>query len=174
MKEKKANKHRVRVRSRAFFENCRILKPDGSVVSCCSAKGMRWYLKKGLAEEVDDKTIRLNFEPKMKGLPFDEYHRAIKVSQCFVCGTKHDLCKYQIVPECYRVFIDDRFNNKAWRNHDHIPLCLGCHGRAMCAQNAEQERLCRVHGVPHFRAEDKGEDYKQLHKIKKAAWALSG
>eukprot|EP01084_Bolivina_argentea_P081958 148414_1 len=160
-------------KSKAFFDNCKILKPNGEILSCCSTKGMRWYIKKGLAEVIDDKTVKLTFEPKIRGLSFDKYHQAVKKSQCFVCGKEDNLCKFAVVPECYRQFIDEKYNNKAWRIHDHIPLCVYCHRQATCSQDMIRNELCNKYKVPHFLVQKKSEDYQRLFKAKKAAWALA-
>ncbi len=116
-KQHKKNSNKNQGKSKAFFDNCKILKPNGEILSCCSTKGMQWYIKKGLAEIIDDKTVKLTFEPKIRGgLSFDKYHQTIKTSQCFVCGKGENLCKFAVVPECYRQFIDSRYNDKAWRS----------------------------------------------------------
>ena len=160
-------------KSKAFFDNCKILKPNGEILSCCSAKGMRWYLKKGLAEVVDEKTVKLNFEPKIRGLKFDEYHQSVKESQCFVCGIRDNLCKFAVVPECYRQYIDDKYNDKANRIHDCIPLCISCNKRGAHCQNMVRDRLCKQYSVPHYKLDRKTAEYSKLYKAKKAAWALT-
>eukprot|EP01084_Bolivina_argentea_P190424 327239_1 len=158
-KQPRNSSNRTQGRSKAFFDNCKILKPDGNILSCCSTKAMKWYLRKGLAEIMDAKTIKLTFEPKIRGLSFDSYHQATKESQCFVCGKPNDLCKFDVVPECYRQFIDSKYNNKAWRIHDHNPLCVPCHKRAMCAQNAVRTELCSKYNVTHYRVEKENTEY---------------
>merc|ERR1712008_50522 len=134
---------------------------------------MRWYLKKGLAQQVDAKTIKLNFEPKIRGLSLDTYHPAVKTSQCFVCGKSENLCKFAVVPESYRQFLDDQYNNKAWRIHDHIPLCVHCHKKANRCQDLTRDEFCREYNVSHYRLSKKNEVYVRLCNAKKAAGALS-
>lgn len=40
---------RIEVRKTALYDNCRILAPDGQLLSTCSQKKVDWYLEKGLA-----------------------------------------------------------------------------------------------------------------------------
>ncbi len=57
--------------------------------------------------------------------------------------------------------------------HDHIPLCIDCHRQAMVAQDIMRENLCRKYNVPHFKVQQKSEEYIKLFTAKKAASALS-
>ena len=47
------------------YENCKMVAPDGELLSNCDFKKAQWYIDKGLAEKISDKpfVIRLNFEP---------------------------------------------------------------------------------------------------------------
>jgi len=47
------------------YENCRMVAPDGELLSNCDTKKAQWYLERGLAEQIKDSplTIRLTFEP---------------------------------------------------------------------------------------------------------------
>ena len=173
-RNKKDKSNKKQGKTKAFFDNCKILKPNGDILSCCSAKGMKWYLRKNLAQVVDEKTIKLNFEPNVKGVNFNQYHQSVKQSQCFVCGIKENLCKFAVVPECYRQYIDDKYNDKANRIHDCIPLCIQCNKRAMYHQNVIRDKLIKQYSIPHYKLQRNTTEYNRSLKAKKAAWALTG
>eukprot|EP00479_Gromia_sphaerica_P015310 TRINITY_DN9658_c0_g1_i1.p1 TRINITY_DN9658_c0_g1~~TRINITY_DN9658_c0_g1_i1.p1 ORF type:complete len:160 (-),score=18.24 TRINITY_DN9658_c0_g1_i1:152-631(-) len=44
-------------RARPLYENCVILNHVGDLLSTCSRKTLQWYLKKGLADVIDEKTF---------------------------------------------------------------------------------------------------------------------
>ncbi|KAG8460327.1 hypothetical protein KFE25_011818 [Diacronema lutheri] len=44
--------HKVAPRQSGLYENCLILAPDGLRLSVCSAKKVRWYVQRGLADRV--------------------------------------------------------------------------------------------------------------------------
>ncbi len=67
------------MRKTKLYDNCKILAPDGQLLSTCSVKKLNWYVSKGLGQIVpkplhlvvtpsDDGSenvfIQLNFEPQ--------------------------------------------------------------------------------------------------------------
>src|ERR1700677_1545524 len=49
--------------NRTFYHNYHVQDPTGKVIFHCGNEKVLWYLIKGLAEIVDEITIRLNFTP---------------------------------------------------------------------------------------------------------------
>jgi hypothetical protein len=50
---------------KAVYEGCKMVAPDGEVLSNCDSKKIKWYLDRDLAEVISENplTIRLKFEP---------------------------------------------------------------------------------------------------------------
>ena len=50
---------------KAVYENCKMVAPDGELLSNCDLKKAMWYLERELADKICDKpfTIKLRFEP---------------------------------------------------------------------------------------------------------------
>eukprot|EP00397_Hematodinium_sp_SG-2012_P011931 GEMP01012083.1.p1 GENE.GEMP01012083.1~~GEMP01012083.1.p1 ORF type:complete len:508 (+),score=105.59 GEMP01012083.1:52-1575(+) len=49
---------------REVYGNCELTAPDGTLLAKCDERKLRWYLRKGLAELIGEKSIRLRFEPE--------------------------------------------------------------------------------------------------------------
>jgi hypothetical protein len=62
------------VQNGKIYSNCSIYHQDGTLMCYCSDKKMRWYLKKNLAEQIDEKAIKLTFEPAGKGHADDRWN----------------------------------------------------------------------------------------------------
>lgn len=54
---------------KAVYENCKMVAPDGELLSNCDAKKAQWYIDRGLADKILDTplTIKLKFEPNGRG-----------------------------------------------------------------------------------------------------------
>src|SRR5271154_4010708 len=86
-----------------MYDNCRLYGPDGLFMAFCDKKRFNWYLKKGLANQIDDKSIQLNFSPKGTGCSErGQYLKTPRQSICVVCGTDKDLTKHHVVPTRFR------------------------------------------------------------------------
>eukprot|EP01084_Bolivina_argentea_P265191 449414_1 len=163
-------KHRTKM-----FDGCKLLKPNGSLFIGCSDKSMKWYLKKGYAEIIDEKTAKLKHEPKIKNEKSLSYFKneGLK-NQCFVCGKKGKLCQFDIMPKQYRVFMDESYKSKALCLHDHIPLCTFCHPIALGRRNILIEELCEKYNdkIPYYKVKKGNKEHKLLCGAQRAAKAL--
>ena len=70
-KEKRAETYKIAAsRKSDLYENCKMIAPDGQLLSTCDRKKVNWYISRGLAELIedtenkDDVTMRLKFEVK--------------------------------------------------------------------------------------------------------------
>lgn len=146
-----------------IYSNCSIYHPDGSLMCHCGEKRIRWYLKKGLAEKIDDTSIKLLFEPAGRGHNGDSYYLEQRVNECVVCGTKENLTKHHVVPYQYRKNMDE-----SRKNHTHFDVlcvCSPCHA----AYEEEATKLNK-----HL-AEELGVDFHvPLSEEEKAARKASG
>lgn len=110
-----------------IFENCLIQAPDGTNLSRCSKKKLRWYVNRDLAYMIDDNTIRLKFEPSGRCGVGDPLLLDGKPNICVVCGIDEDLTKHHIIPYCYVRHMDIVYKIDIIR--DIFPLCKDCHNR---------------------------------------------
>ena len=110
-----------------LYGNWTMLDPDDAVMCRLGNERAEWYLKKGLADQVDDHTIKLRFKPKGPGARDDdrEYMLSEKANICVVCGQSDDLTKHHVVPYQFRFRFPD--NIKSNSGHDVVLLCIKHH-----------------------------------------------
>jgi len=130
--------HRFKIYSEAaslkrdLYENIELQAPDGKALSMIPRKKMNWYLRKGLAEKVDQSenpkallAVRLLFEPTGRAESGqDDYYMAVKENKCVTCGTKAHLQRHYIVPYAIRRWFPVEF--KSHTSHDVVLLCTKC------------------------------------------------
>jgi len=56
-----------------LYENYQMLSVDDKWICFCSKKIAEWYVKRCLAKFLDEKTFKLNFEPKGGGFEHESY-----------------------------------------------------------------------------------------------------
>lgn len=129
-----------------MFDNIKILSPNNEIVAYCSNAKAKFYLKKNLAEYIDDKNIKLFFEPKYKNKIL-----IIKENICIVCGTKDNLSKHHIIPYCYIKHMPT--NVKKCFSNDIYFLCEEHHKKYEIFAEKEKVKLLDkfgydCHGLP--------------------------
>lgn len=109
------------------YDGYRLQAPDNSFLGFCSKSKFDWYIKQNLVEKVNDTTIKLNFEPKIKGQykRFDDFYNHEHAIQCVVCGSKDDLIRFHIIPLEFRRHFPEEMKSHAC--HDILLLCNNCH-----------------------------------------------
>ncbi|KAL3693196.1 hypothetical protein R1sor_006847 [Riccia sorocarpa] len=133
------------------YHNCRIYADDGRLLCFCDRKKLDWYVKRGLAEFVqeDPPAVRLLFEPK--GRPEDEnneFYIQSKSNRCVGCGESSHYLRYRIIPSCYRQHFPEYL--KSHRSHDIVLLCVDCHEAAHKAAEKHKKKIAKEFGVPLF------------------------
>lgn len=116
-------------RNEVLYGNCEVYSMHGKLMFRCSQRKINWYLKKGLAEQINDSpvAIRLNFEANGHGEPEDVL--SIKrENECVVCGENDisKLTKHHIVPYEFRRHFPDHFKSNL--SILVVGLCEDCHG----------------------------------------------
>lgn len=113
------------MRNKKIYGNYKVLAPDGELLNLVLEKRIKWYLDRNLADIVDDKTIKLKFEPKSRKK--DNYVISVKENKCVVCGeTKLEvLTKHHIVPSEYRKLFPIELKSR--NSHDIVAICQDCH-----------------------------------------------
>lgn len=97
---------------KAVYENCKMVAPDGELLSNCDFKKAHWYVEKGLAEKILDEpyTIRLLFEPNGRSgtvkphveLYDDNFYTVDRENKCVCCGKEKDYSRFHVIPTLYR------------------------------------------------------------------------
>lgn len=129
-----------------YFNNGIMLHPDTNEMMCrVSARRMNWYLKRGLAEKIDDKTIRLLFVPQGHGQT-DDYFLQVFENKCVVCGITENLNMHHIFPNCYRKYFAKRIGCKA--GHDMVLMCDPHHQEYEKASWPIKLQLGKKYNVP--------------------------
>lgn len=119
-----------------LYDNCKLLAPDGEVISIIPLKKMKWYLNKDLAEAVGLKKIKLKFEPSHRTNVEQNFYLAEKKNICVSCGGSYNLTKFYIVPYEFRKHFP--FQYRVRTSHDVILLCLTC-----------RDRICPIYRFHH-------------------------
>ncbi len=123
-----------------IYGNYSILHPDGSLMCHTDKKKVNWYMKKELAEWVDETTIKLKFEPKGRGNAGDsEYYAEARENRCVVCGATENLTLHHVVPYQYRKHFPEHL--KSHTSFDILPLCIEHHEEYESLATALNKRL---------------------------------
>ena len=167
--ERKKRYRALASRKKPLYDNCKLLKKDGTLIATCSAKTLEWYLKKGIARahESDPKAIYLKFEPNTKRHSADKFYQTGKKNICVVCGADDNLVRYYIVPQCYRKLFPKRVKNHS--SHDIVLLCNNdnteCHNKANLNEENLRAKLSKEYNIIQWNAKIK--DFCNNGHIKK-------
>ncbi|KAK9701436.1 hypothetical protein K7432_011715 [Basidiobolus ranarum] len=112
-------------RQKQIYENYQVFSKEGVLLFRCNQKRLEWYHSRGLAQYIDDKSIRLNFETKGTGRAGDEFYLEDQENICVVCGGINKLSLHHVVPDMYRRHMPECIKSRS--SFDLLPLCLNCH-----------------------------------------------
>lgn len=105
-----------------LYGNWRLHAPDGELLALIDMRRSNWYLKKNLAIQINEKTIRLLFEPKGRGNQI-----IYKDNLCVVCGATENLNKHHVIPQVYRKYMPNKIKSRS--SHDVVSICVNCHSK---------------------------------------------
>lgn len=133
------------------YHNCRIYASDGRLLCYCDQRKLDWYIRRDLAELIEDDppAVKLLFEPK--GRPEDEnneFYIQSKKNMCVGCGESNHYLRYRIIPSCYRMHFPEHL--KSHRSHDIVLLCVDCHEIAHSAAEKYKRQVAAKFGIPLF------------------------
>jgi hypothetical protein len=121
--------------------------PNGVTIFTCDNRKAKWYLDRNLAEKVDEKTIRLKFEPKGMGHAGDEFYLAPRENICVVCGKGNvEFTFHHVIPFCYRTNFPD--DVKSHSHHDVLLLCSECHEKYEIEAQKLKREIGEEYGYP--------------------------
>ncbi|CAD8099621.1 unnamed protein product [Paramecium sonneborni] len=149
------------------YSNCRIFSLSGQQLCFCDQKKIQWYVKNGLGEYIDEKSVKLNFDPVCE---FDEkemkFYNEERSNRCVICGASSNILKYQIIPYMYKHYLPN--NYKSHRAHDVVILCARCHEKASALQDKKRAEVAVIYGVPlQYYGEEKQVVDKLTYLLKK-------
>lgn len=148
-----------------IYSNYVMQAPDGVQLCRIDQKRADWYLSRDLAELIDNKTIKLKFEPSGRANVDDPFQQEVKYNICVVCGSTNDLTRHHIVPYCYRKHLSEEVKN--YGMHDVVILCVDCHNSYEATVDDYKKYLSNQFNVPlHSNLDD------SLNKAIKAAFAI--
>lgn len=153
-----------------IFDNCIIQSPDGFDLSRCGRKKVKWYLDRGLAEQVSDNpiVIRLKFEPSGRRSLNDPFMLSGKPNVCMVCGTNENLTRHHIVPSSFVRHMSIEYKMDVMK--DILALCRPCHNIYEDKSQEKRTQMAEALGVdPHKIDYDK---VRELQRVSGAAVAL--
>jgi cation-transporting P-type ATPase D len=136
------------------YENCRMLSKSGEMLCFTDKKRLLWYIRKGLAVEVEPGkeplTVQLTFEHRDddQRAGAHEFYSSKRSNTCVACGAGKHYLRYRVVPICYRKALPEKF--KSHRSHDVLLLCIGCHEIAQRASEKMKREVSAEYGVPLF------------------------
>jgi hypothetical protein len=109
------------------YTDHRLLNMDGIELAKIPEKRFHWYIKKGLAKQVAESTILLNFKAKGNGNIGDAFYMSEMKNECVCCGDTVHYTRHHVVPYEYRRYFP--LELKASNSHDIVLLCPACHER---------------------------------------------
>jgi len=129
-----------------------MLSADGELLCFTDRKRLKWYIAKGLAEEVkaEPSTVRLTFQHRDEDqrAGTHEFYTAARINRCVACGEGQHYLRYRIVPACYRKAFPPSL--KSHRSHDVVLLCVSCHEIAQAAAERTKHEISVEYGIPLF------------------------
>jgi hypothetical protein len=147
-KKEKRQKNRDMVHSsfsRQIYENYKVLAMDDSFMFFGDKKKSDWYVSKGLAEFVEEKTIRLKFKTKGYGHYYNEYWNQTMICRCVVCGSEEKLLHHAVVPLAFRKCFPLKFKNK--NGYDKLAICPSCKFRVCNVYSTKMNSLFLQYGI---------------------------
>lgn len=149
-----------------YQENYIFIHPNGKPMFMGSKKRAEWYIKKGLANTINDNKIQLTFIPNGNGFPENDKFGMNEIKlRCVVTGKEDELQKHHVVPYCYRRHFPIEFKSK--NHHDVVFMHYKAHEEYEIHATQFKKILSYAYGTPSI---DKlNADYsRRLAKFKKS------
>lgn len=136
----------VNATKKPIYESFSMISPNGEFMCHINEKRANWYVGRGLADWIDEKTFQIKFEPKGNGKKEMLFYNQKLENRCVVCGdNSNNLNKHHVVPYVFR----SRFPNayKESNHHDILVTCVNCHERYEALANQYKKKLAEEIGV---------------------------
>ena len=129
------------------YGNYEMLSKDGNFLAFTSLKRKKWYLDRGLANVINEKTYQLNFVSKGGNERSDYYEVALE-NKCVVCGTDDELTKHHVVPSPYRKLLPIEYKGR--NSFDVVSICNTCHNSYEREAEKVKEGLLVEYGLTNY------------------------
>lgn len=133
-----------------MFDNIALLTPDDQLLARVSKDRVKWYVERDLADQVDETTVRLKFEPRSRKVYY-EYELEPRPNKCVVCGTKNKPSRHHVVPYRFRKYLPAEYKNR--NIFDLLIVCRDCHDTYHIIADKFIVELFEKHGVVDQRKE---------------------
>ncbi|KAL9657140.1 hypothetical protein ABK040_002765 [Willaertia magna] len=111
--------------TRPNYHDLNLYNHEMLLLAKIDVRKFNWYLKKGLAKQINETSIQLNFKAKGDGHSNDEFYLSKIENQCVACGEVNDLTRHHVIPYEYRKFMPEFIRSNS--SHDICLLCHRCH-----------------------------------------------
>lgn len=128
----------------AFYDNCKMLDKDNKFMSFVDQDKMDWYLKKNLAEKIDEKTFKINFVPNGSGVKI-EYYQDPVLNRCVCCASTENLTKHHVLPYRFKKYFPVEY--KSHTSFDILLLCESCHSKYEIEANKFQNKIIKQYNA---------------------------
>ncbi len=157
-----SNENAKNVLKTPLYGNCRVQNPDGLHIFNCGIKKASWYLKRDLADVIQEQplVIQLKFQPNGTGHANDDFYLQERQNICVCCGRLDALTKHHVVPYCYRKFFPEDLKNHS--AYDVLPLCYECHEKYESHAQKFKEELLVEFNVPKEHTMDVDTEVKRV------------
>lgn len=130
------------------YGDIEVYSPEGVLMFRTNEDKLKFYKKKGLIEQLGEKSFKLLFEPK--GLGHGERNKELlcaRENKCVRCGDEDllVLTRHHVVPSRFRRFFPNNLKNN---NHRYVVfLCTDCHNEYGYHENELNDVLAQELGV---------------------------
>jgi hypothetical protein len=137
----------INAMQKPIYESFSMYHPDGSFMCHINQKRANWYVERGLADWIDDKSFKLKFEPKGKGKQDLLFYTQKVENRCVVCGdhSEDNLNKHHVVPYVFRSRFPVQY--KESNHHDILVTCVDCHENYEHQANIFKAKLAKDLGL---------------------------
>lgn len=160
-------------RKEPLYDNCKLVAPNGTLLTTCDRRKAEWYVKKDIGEVISENplVVRLKFEPAGVPGPDREYYLQDKANVCVVCGRTDSYIRKNIVPHEYRRHFPDYL--KQHSSHDILLLCIDCHQCSWTYDSILRQEIAEEYDAPISNVENTPtKDDPVKVKVRSAARAL--
>jgi len=139
------------------YGNYEMLSIDGNFLAFTSLKRRKWYMDRGLADIIDEKTYQLNFVTKGDD-ERSEFYKVALENICVVCGTDEELTKHHVVPSQYRKLLPIEYKGR--NSFDVVSICDTCHNEYEREAEKLKEELLERYGLTNY--------IKSIYRVRRA------
>ncbi|EFC43608.1 predicted protein [Naegleria gruberi] len=132
--------------SRNNYDDLNLYSDDMVLLAKIEQRKFNWYLKKGLAEQINENSIKLMFRPKGYGHKDDDFYLSKMENICVACGVDKELTRHHIISFEYRKHMPEFVRSHS--SHDVCLLCAHCHEKYETEAFKLRKQISEKYGSP--------------------------